>query len=300
MRPLRTLAAALFALITVAATYGAPPAAAEPGPEVGSFPEALLFSVLHPAASPVGANDWGCEPSRRHPRPVVLVHGTLENRFDNWATMSPTLADAGYCVFALNYNGIYPTPFYGTRDVRDSSLELAHFVDRVLRRTGAAKVDLVGHSQGGMMPRLYLRDSAGRAEVGSLIALAPSNYGTTVNGVLPVIGDLPGGEAALSLPCHSCVQQREGSDFLRMLNRGPDTLRGVRYTVIATTHDEVVTPYRNAFLHAGRATHVRNLTLQDRCPASTVDHLAISYDPVAIRLVLNALDPSRTRPVACP
>ena len=301
MRRLRTFAAALIAVLAVAATYGSPPAAAaDTGPELGSFPEALLFSALHPVASPLGANDWDCVPSRRHPKPVVLVHGTLENRFDNWALMSPTLADAGYCVFALNYNGIYPTPFYGTRDVRDSALELAHFVDKVLRRTGADKVDLVGHSQGGMMPRLYLRESGGWAKVGSLIALAPSNYGTTVNGVLPLIGGLPGGEAVLSLPCHSCVQQRKGSDFLRDLNRGPDTMRGVRYTSIATTEDEVVTPYRSAFLRAGDAAHVRNLTVQDRCPADTVEHLGLSYDPVAIGLVLNALDPAHPHPVPCP
>ncbi len=302
-RPARTvLGGLLLALLAAAVPNGpAAAAAADTGPELKNFPEALLYSVTEPTATPLGANDWDCTPSRRHPRPVVLVHGTAENRFDNWALMSPTLADAGWCVFALNYNGLSPTPFYGTRDIGESALELGHFVDRVLRRTGARQVDLVGHSQGGMMPRRYLRvdDSAAR-KVHDLVALAPSNYGTTASGVLPVIGSLPGGEVVLGVPCFACVQQREGSDFLRDLNRGPDTVAGVRYTVIATTHDEVVTPWRNAFLRDGRAAYVRNISLQDRCPADQVEHLGISYDPVAIRLVRNALDPATARPPTCP
>ena len=53
---------------------------------------------------------------------------------------------------------------------------------RVLAATGAAKVDLVGHSQGGMMPRYYLKFLGGAALVNRLVALAPSNHGTTLDG----------------------------------------------------------------------------------------------------------------------
>ena len=97
--------------------------------------------------SPPGANDWSCQPSEDHPYPVVLVPGTFESMAKNWSTLSPRLKNQGYCVFALNYgetNGLD-----ATGPVAESAKELAPFVDAVLAATGAKKVDLVGHSQGG-------------------------------------------------------------------------------------------------------------------------------------------------------
>lgn len=82
---------------------------------------------------------------------MVLVPGTFENMAKNWATMSPVLKSEGYCVYALNYgstNGVD-----ATGPIADSAAQLAPFVDAVLASTGAKKVDLVGHSQGAMMPR---------------------------------------------------------------------------------------------------------------------------------------------------
>jgi hypothetical protein len=82
--------------------------------------------------------------------------------------------------------------------------------------------------------------------------------------------------------------------FLDDLNRGDDTVAGVRYTTIVTKDDEVVVPYTNGFLRDGG---VRNITLQDVCADDHTDHLGVPYDPIAIRLVRNALDPRHaTRP----
>lgn len=109
------------------------------------------------SVSPPGANDWSCKPSPAHPYPVILVPGTFERMEKNWSTLSPHLKSAGYCVFALNYgetNGVY-----ATAPVAESAKELAPFVDAVRAATGARKVSLVGHSQGGMMPRYYMHFS---------------------------------------------------------------------------------------------------------------------------------------------
>ena len=226
---------------------------------------------LLPAVSPPGANDFSCHPSAEHPAPVVLVHGTFEGALDNWSTVSPQLKNAGYCVFALDYGD------RGTGDIAVSAGELARFVDAVLAATGAHRVSLVGHSQGGMMPRYYIKFLGGDAKVDDLVGLAPSNHGTTN----------PGAFVAGATVCMACDQQRAGSDFLQQLNAGDETPGPVSYTVIETKYDEVVTPYTSAFLAAGPNT--ANILLQDACPAEVIDHHEIPNSQLAIRWTLQAL-----------
>ncbi len=106
---------------------------------------------------PPGANDYTCKPSDSHPNPVVLVHGTFGNAYDSWAELSPQLKADGYCVFALNYGGAPGLLFQGYSDIAASAAQLGAFVDSVLKATGASAVDMVGHSQGGLMPRYYIQ-----------------------------------------------------------------------------------------------------------------------------------------------
>ncbi|MFI7412982.1 esterase/lipase family protein [Streptomyces sp. NPDC049627] len=275
----------------------APVVAADPvGPPQDDFASALAYSVAHPTAVPSGANDFTCRPGPEHPRPVVLVHGTFENRYDNWAALAPLLKEAGYCVFALNHGG-ESGPLLGTGDEAASARQLADFVDRVRSATGAAKVDLVGHSQGGMMPRYYIKNLGGADAVDKLVALTPSNHGTTFSGLGLLARAIPGGDELLGVACPACSQQLIGSDFLKGLNAGGETDPDVTYTVITTRYDEVVTPYTSAYLAA--APNVTNIKLQDLCPAEVVEHINISYNDLATRLVLNALDPAHARRPAC-
>ena len=169
----------------------------------------------------------------------------------------------------------------------------------MLAATGASKVDLVGHSQGGMMPRYYINFLGGAAKVSDFVAFAPSNYGTTLDGftelasLLGVAGEING---PLSSVCAACVQQEQGSAFLGGLNATP-TVPGVNYTVIESTGDEVVTPYTNAFLPA--AANVTNITVQHQCVLDGSDHLEIAADPIAMADMLNALDPAHRVRVPC-
>src|SRR5689334_18961112 len=105
---------------------------------------AALFALPGPASAGT------CQPGAAHPYPVVLVHGTFENA-SMWTTVSPQIQAAGYCVFSLNYGN------NATGDIPTSAAQLGSFVDQVLAQTGASKVDLVGHSQGGMMPRYWMK-----------------------------------------------------------------------------------------------------------------------------------------------
>jgi triacylglycerol lipase len=235
-------------------------------------------SAAAAAPPPPGAN-LACTPSAAHPFPVVLVHGTFENRFDNWLAMSPALRAAGYCVYALDYgarDGSGLLGIYGIGEIERSARELRDFVAGVRARTGAAKVSLVGHSQGGLMPRYFIKYLGGAEVVDDLVGLAPSNHGTA-NPLAPVAG----------FSCPACRQQVAGSAFLRDLNAGDETPGDVSYTQVVTRRDEVVVPYTSGFLAPGE--NVTNVTLQDACPNDTSDHLRVPYDPPAIALALNAL-----------
>jgi triacylglycerol lipase len=271
-----------------------------------------LTLVAAPAAgaafdpSPPGANDFSCKPSAAHPRPVVLVHGLSATMYANWNYHSPRLKEAGYCVFALTY-GVDPRtvllPYApgGVIPMERSAPQLAAFVDRVLSATGAGKVDLVGHSEGTVMPRYYLERLGGAAKVDRFVALTPLWRGTNVAGTAflrdtaaqfglsgPVI-DLVAGL------CGSCPQFLRGSPFLNDLNADGEAIPEIVHTNIATRYDELVVPYTSGIMSDGGT----NIVLQDVCPTNVDEHLALAFDPVVTQMILNALDPANATAVRC-
>jgi triacylglycerol esterase/lipase EstA (alpha/beta hydrolase family) len=257
------------------------------------------YAQTHPTASPPGANDWSCKPTAAHPQPVVLVHGTFADMSNSWQAISPLLKNKGYCVFALNYgdyNGSGAIGVYGVDDIPTSAKELDAFVDKVLAATGAAEVDIVGHSQGGMMPRYYLKYLGGAEEVRALVGLSPSNHGTTLNGLFVLSNFFPGADQFTGALCPACEQQRYNSAFITNLNAGGETVPGVAYTVIQTRYDTVVTPYTSAFLSG---PNVRNILLQNQCILDLGDHLSMPYDHIVAADVLTALDPANPRRPLC-
>ena len=285
------------ACLLAAAGFGAAPAAAHELPVV--YDGVAGYAKTHPKASPPGANDFSCRPTAAHPRPVVLVHGTFANRAGSWQAIAPLLHNAGYCVFALNYGGHLGSGalgIYAIGDIRRSARQLASFVERVRSATGARTVDLVGHSQGGMMPRWYLRFLGGADRVGTLVGLSPSNHGTTLGGLTVLARFFPAANAFVGVLCPACRQQRRGSRLLARLNAGGDTVPGPAYTVVQTAFDEVVTPYRSAFLAGPGVTNVR---LQDECALDHGEHLSMPYDHIAAAHVLTALDPAHPVVAAC-
>ncbi|GAA4109825.1 alpha/beta fold hydrolase [Nocardioides fonticola] len=310
--PTRLRRRLLAAATTITAVVGlALPAAVAPAQAAdgdlpvpyGFIPSAVLGG-LPPNGNAPGSNDFSCKPTAEHPLPVVLVHGLLGNRSTNWQTFAPLLHNEGYCVFALTYGRTLPFPldqFGGLADIRRSAGELKAFVARVLAATGAPQVDIVGHSEGTVMPDYYVKFLGGAPFVHRYVSLAPLWHGTNVLGgaTLAQAGEpfgLTGLVRLLLRPfAPSLTQLLTGSSFIKELRSGgTPAVAGVEYTNIVTKYDQLVTPYTS-----GIEPGMTNVVVQDLCPRDYSEHFEIVADPIAARVVLNALDPANAQPVDC-
>jgi triacylglycerol lipase len=254
---------------------------------------------------PPGTNDFSCKPPATHPRPVVLLEG-LGGNSDAWRVFVPKLKARGYCLFTINYGEqpllkLLPYAIEGVIPMEQSAQELATFVQKILAATGAAKVDIVGHSEGTVMPRWYLERLGGAAYVQKFIALTPLWRGSDVHGLVTLGEELkPYGlsQPAFSLiaaMCPACSEVLAGSDYLNDLNADGEAIPGIEHTNIVTKYDELVTPYTSGIMRDGGT----NIVLQDVCPMDFSEHIAVAFSPNVLQLVQNALDPAHAAPVIC-
>lgn len=280
MNPLRR---AVVAAATAGAAVAAVAVAGPGGTANADVSPDHAFLLPEPAL--VEANDFTCRPPADKPNPVVLVHGLGATASENWYVLAPHLAEQGYCVYAKTY-GIdprYPSRG-GIKPMDQSAVELSAFVDEVLAATGAEKVDLVGHSEGAIMPRWYLKFLGGAAKVDHFVGWAGPNHGTNLWGITELRRRVPGWDGYMGASCGSCPQFMPGSDFLAELNAGDETPGQVHHTVIVTKYDELVTPYQTSFLDGAT-----NLVLQEVDPANFAGHTSMAWDPLTFDLTLQAL-----------
>lgn len=271
----------------------------------GLFAAVLLTGVVTSgtagAAVSSGFDDWACKPSAAHPNPLVLLHGLGGNGPGNYSYLGPFLAAKGYCAFTLTYGQATPAiPVGGTVSIAQSSAEIAAFVQRVRTATGAAEVDIVGHSEGGFQSIYGPKVLGYAAKVGKVVALAPPTHGTTFGGLVSV-GDYLGlgplvDQVLRQFGCPACDELIVGGPAVAKLTTGPIAQPGVKYTVIASRFDALVTPHETSFI---REPGVTNEYVQDTCPLDPVGHVGLAFDPSVAQLVANALDPTHKSQVAC-
>ncbi|WP_419220770.1 esterase/lipase family protein [Gordonia sp. CPCC 206044] len=301
------------AVVAVLATW----AAVAPG-DAGARPDRLPVTydflagitaeLRDPGGSLPGTNDFRCKPSREHPRPVILVHGSGGGRQTNWATLAPVLVNNGYCVFAPTYGtlgSVWPLSALGGLGVKtDSAWQIKVFAHRVLEATGARQVDIVGHSLGTEIPTYWMKYLGGRGKVAHYVSLAPywrqgpdedDARSDMVGAVQRGLGIAP----LVQSSCPGCSAPPADTDFNRAVRQPTPYLPGVRYTNITTRDDEIVTPYSNGLLHGPEGSVVTNIVVQQGCTSDHSDHLSIVANRRSAAMVLNALDPAHRRPVPC-
>jgi triacylglycerol lipase len=289
------------ALVSIASPVAAEPD--QPLPVPYTFPVPAVLAGIRIGTDAPGTNDWTCKPTAAHPDPVVLVHGTFGNQSTNWQTFGPLLANEGYCVFALTYgtspqvSPAYREGFGGLTEIESSAGELKDFVARVLDSTGAAQVDILGHSQGTLMPNYYAKFLGGAPYIDDYVSLASLWHGTNPAGLASLSAQ--GRRYGFPTPPFrffpAGTQMLAGSEFIQaMRSGGTPAVPGITYTNIVTKLDELVIPYRS-----GIEPGMTNIVVQDVCRLDLADHLAIAADPIAAQLVLNALDPANAERPRC-
>lgn len=275
------------------------------------FWPAMAQSESSPDAVPQGANRWDCKLTPEHPRPVILVHGTWSNQYDSFAKLSPTLANAGYCVFTFNFgqNGQKSPSMnarFGTSALSESVLVLKSFTERVLDEMNVDKVDMVGWSQGGLLIRSFLQDHGGadpkdpdNNQVLRVVTLGSPHHGTALSGIALLANLLGATENSAEFLGQGPIDQALGSEFLEALNEKGDTVPGVEYTSIYTLFDQIANPVTSSLLEAGPGAIVHNVNIQNGCPIDLSDHLALTYTDRVVALTMKGLDPDSSMKIPC-
>lgn len=139
-------------------------------PPTGFIPDGVL-DVSAPSTVPLA------EPPAAPP--VVCLHGTVANG-GNWAALAQLLLARGRVVVTPTYGE------RGTAPLADNRAEVTRIVRRTLELTGADRVDLVGHSQGGLLAGLVVADVLDDDIVRRVICLSGTHRGVRVPRGVPM------------------------------------------------------------------------------------------------------------------
>jgi pimeloyl-ACP methyl ester carboxylesterase len=169
---------------------------------------------------------------RREDRTVVFVHGLGANRSGFWPLQAWLRAMGFRRQYAVNYRSSGSLEALGVR------------LHRELRKgVRGGRIDLVTHSMGGLVARVYLQQLGGHRRVDRLITLGTPHLGT---------------HAANFLPSALVRQLLPDSPFLQYLNGLPEP-EGVAVTSLVAGRDLLIQPVEAAACPFGRTRRFDDL-----------------------------------------
>ena len=202
------------------------------------------------------------EPAPESP-PVLLIHGFLGTRGSMYL-LERRLVDDGFVVVSFNIGTL------NVRDIRRSAFLIHRKIERILAQTPSQKIDIIGHSMGGLIGLYYIKKLGGHARVRKLVMM-----GTPVHGTWAALA----GVVTLGLWSTSSWQLLPRSRFLDELAQGP-LPPGVDVSTIAAARDWVV-PLKTTRLTGASAVTV------------PLGHSSLVVSEEVYRRVVNTLRPPR-------
>ncbi|MCX5746905.1 MAG: alpha/beta fold hydrolase [Proteobacteria bacterium] len=170
--------------------------------------------------------------------PVLLIHGFLGTR-GSMFLLERRLVEDGFVVVSFNIGTL------NVRDIRRSAFMIHRKIERILAQTPSQKIDILGHSMGGLIGLYYVKKLGGHARVRKLVMM-----GTPLRGTWVALA----GVMTLGLWSTSSWQLLPRSRFLDELAQGPMD-PSVEVHTIAAARDWVV-PLPTTRLSGANATTV--------------------------------------------
>ncbi|MET7696121.1 alpha/beta fold hydrolase [Streptomyces sp. NPDC005485] len=197
--------------------------------------------------------------------PVLLLHGFIDNR-SVFVLLRRSLAQHGrHRIESLNYSPL-------TCDIRTAAELLGRHIEEICERTGHDRVDVVGHSLGGLIARYYVQRLGGDLRVRTLVTLGTPHSGTSV---VPLMN------------AHPIVRQmRPGSDLLEELQSPAPGCR-THFVSFWSDLDHLMDPLETACID-----HPDLLVQNVR--VSGIGHLALPVHPAVATGIRQALDVEET------
>ena len=220
---------------------------------VAMVPLSVVGGVLEPASSVSPLTKGHAAPTAR---PVLLVHGFGGTR-SSWSVIANALSDRGIVVDTIAYSPL-------GNSVEQLADELVAAVQRTLSQSGADKVNLVGHSLGGVVIAQAIAGGGLVGLVDTVITLGSPFGGSPWAALLP-FGDL-------------LRALRQGSPQLRRLASGPVPV-GVRWLSVTAALDIIVPGLRSVPAHAD----VETITVDG------IGHLGMLISPRVVDYIIAAL-----------
>jgi triacylglycerol lipase len=155
--------------------------------------------------------------------PILMIHGFLGTRGSMYV-LERRLVEDGFVVVSFNLGTL------NVRDIRRSAFLIHRKIERILAQTPSQRIDIIGHSMGGLIGLYYVKKLGGHARVRKLILM-----GTPVRGTWAALA----GVVTLGLWSTSSWQLLPRSRFLDELAKGPIP-PGVEVHTIAAARDWVV------------------------------------------------------------
>jgi triacylglycerol lipase len=195
--------------------------------------------------------------------PVLMIHGFLGTRGSMYM-LERRLVEDGFVVVSFNLGTL------NVRDIRRSAFLIHRKIERILAQTPSQRIDIIGHSMGGLIGLYYVKKLGGHARVRKLIMM-----GTPVRGTWYALL----GVVTLGLWSTSSWQLLPRSRFLDELAQGPMP-PNVEVHTIAAARDWVVP------LSTTRMTGANAMTVP-------LGHSSLVVSEEVYRRVVNALRPER-------
>ncbi|MET8075054.1 alpha/beta fold hydrolase [Streptomyces sp. NPDC005303] len=228
------------------------------------YPSGITQERRSPLPSLPAPEDGAAQLPTEAKPPVVLLHGFIDNR-SVFVLLRRSLAQHGrQQIESLNYSPL-------TCDIRAAAELLGRHIEGICERTGSERVDVVGHSLGGLIARYYVQRLAGDTRVRTLVTLGTPHSGTRV---VPLAN------------AHPIVRQmRPGSELLEELTQPAPGCR-TYFVSFWSDLDHLMDPLEAACIdHAD--------LMAENVQVSGVGHLALPVHPAVATGIRQVLDTAR-------